>query len=247
MPLSRSILWHKITSRFRQQGAQRAVRHYVARAKRFIYQVVYDWWLDRLERVPTGSTYIIREDEILGPVPPPAERLYQAFPRLPFLWSIEALGIDPAAYSFVDYGSGRGRLILTAGWLPFRRIIGVEFARSLHNEACENIAHYPRDRLACHNIESLNLNAIDFDLPDGNVVAFFNNPFTGIILDRVAQRIEDACRTSSRSVYLIFVNSNHASLFAGRPAFRRFTPNVMRRIWLAAMSTDPVEFYAVGP
>ncbi len=213
---------------------------------RFVHQVVYDRWLDRLERTPTGRSYIVREDEIVGPAPPPAERLYQAFPRLPFLWSIEALGIDPTTYSFVDYGSGRGRLILTAAGLPFRRVIGVEFARSLHNEACENIADYPRGKLVCHNVKSLNLNAIDFDIPDGNVVAFFYNPFTGTILNQVAQRIEDACQGAARSVYLIFVNSNHVPLFAGRPAFRRFTPNVMRRIALAAISPDPIEFYAVG-
>jgi hypothetical protein len=136
---------------------------------------MYDHWLDHLERRPSGKAYAIRADEVIGAVPRPEQRLYRSFPRLAFLWSIEALGIDPNAQSFVDYGSGRGRLIITAAGLPFRRVIGVEFARSLNRDACENIAHYPRSRLECLDIPSLTLNATEFDLPPGNVVAFFTD------------------------------------------------------------------------
>lgn len=60
--------------------------------------------------------------------------------RLLLLWSIRALDIDPARFSFVDYGSGRGRMHLTAARLPLRRVIGVEFSRRRHDQAADNIA-----------------------------------------------------------------------------------------------------------
>lgn len=246
MAQSWTVLWSKAGSRFRKQGPRAAIRHYVGRGKQVAWQVIYDRRLDRLEHRPSGAAYTVRESEILGVAPPPGERLYQAFPRLPFLWSINALGVDPAKFSFIDYGSGRGRLILAAAELPFRRVIGVEFARSLHDDACENIACYPRHRLACRDVASLNLNAVDFGLPDGNVIAFFFNPFTGDVLDRVAQRIEDACRASPCSVYIIFANTNRLPLFAGRPAYRQLTPALMHRIRLAATAPAPIEFFFIS-
>ena len=241
---SRTLL--KVASLFRQHGPASAIRHYVGRGKQLAWQLVYDHRLDRLEPIPSGTRYSVPAGEIVGAVPPPSERLYQAFPRLPFLWSIEVLGIDATAYSFVDYGSGRGRLLLTAARLPFRRVIGVEFAHSLHRDACRNIADYPRGRLACHDIVSLNVDAADFGIPDGNVVAFFFNPFTNNVLDRVAQRIEDACRASARSVYVIFASANPARLFARHPAFRPFVPSLINRLRLAALAPFPMEFFCVS-
>jgi len=41
------------------------------------------------------------------------------------------LDIAHAQYSFVDLGSGKGRALLLASHLPFRRIIGVEFSPKL--------------------------------------------------------------------------------------------------------------------
>lgn len=92
--------------------------------------------------------------------------------------------------SILDQAGGR---LLAAAHLPFRRVIGVEFAGNLHRDACDNIAHYPQERLKCREVVSLNVNAVEFDMPDENFVAFFFNLFTGDILDRVAQRIERAC------------------------------------------------------
>ena len=178
------VLCSKVMSRFRREGPYAAVRYYFGRTKHLAHQIMYDHWLDRLERRPSGKAYTITEDEVIGVVLRPEERLYRSFPRLPFLCSIKALEIDSTAYSFVDYGSGRGRLILTAARLPFQRVIGVEFARNLHRDACENIAHYPYSRLACRDFVSLNVDAIEFDFPPGNIIAFFFNPFGGDILDK---------------------------------------------------------------
>src|SRR5712692_318667 len=247
MGSSMPIRLSKVASRFTPEGFLVVVGQLFDAFKHLFHQMIYDRWLDRQECRSSGETYFVREEEVIGPLPPARERLYRPFPRLPLLWSIEALGIDVSTYSFIDYGSGRGRLLLAAAKLPFRRVIGVEFAHSLHQDACANIAHYPRDRLACVDIVSLNVNAIDFDLPAGDIVAFFFNPFTADILDQVAQRIEDGCRAAPRSVFIIFANSNRLPGFAARPAFRRFKPDLLDRIRLVAMAPGPIEFFSVSP
>src|SRR5882724_12595376 len=44
---------------------------------------------------------------------------------------------NPAKYTFVDLGSGKGRILFLAAEFPFRRIQGIEFAVELHREAEE--------------------------------------------------------------------------------------------------------------
>ncbi len=48
---------------------------------------------------------------------------------------VSASDIEPHRYSFVDYGSGKGRVLLLAARFPFRRVVGVEFSPELHRIA----------------------------------------------------------------------------------------------------------------
>ena len=48
--------------------------------------------------------------------------------------------------SFVDYGAGKGRVLLLASQHPFAAIGGIEFAEELHDDATMNIAQFPRSR-----------------------------------------------------------------------------------------------------
>ncbi|WP_301089671.1 class I SAM-dependent methyltransferase [Sphingomonas sp.] len=52
--------------------------------------------------------------------------------------AVTTAGIDPARYSFVDYGSGKGRVVMIAAARGFQRAIGVEFAPELHDIALAN-------------------------------------------------------------------------------------------------------------
>jgi hypothetical protein len=246
MKTSISRLVSKIATRVRRDGFWIASRYYFGALKHGAHYLAYDRRWDRLEFKRTGAAIWVPEDDIVGPNQNLETLRYQAFPRLPLLWSIQALGIDPKDYTFIDYGSGRGRMLLTAARLPFRQVIGVEFSRSLHNDAEENIISYPEEKLASLDVISLNTNAVDFDPPEGNFVAFFYNPFTGDILDRVADRIEAACRASPRDVYVIFANSDRVPLFVDRPSLKRFKPSLLRRVWLAATGNVPIEFFRIG-
>lgn len=221
------------------------MRYGVFAAKYEMHRLLYDRWLDRLEQRATGESCEIPVDDVVGQAGHAEDRLYQAGPRLVLYWSLQALGVDPARYTFVDYGSGRGRMLLAAARLPFRKAIGVEYSRSLHEAACANIATYPKARLACHDIVAINDNALDFELPEGDCVAFFFNPFQGQVLHQVAERIEAACRHSPRRVLIVFLNTHRVLHFTQRPAFHRVTPSIAHRAKLAALSPISVELFDV--
>lgn len=234
----------KLSTRIRRDGARETLRYYVLVLFRHgIHYCVYDFWYDRREAHRSAGAAPISAGEVIGSTEGLEGRGYQAFPRLLLLWSIKALDIDPARFSFIDYGSGRGRLLLTAARLPFRRVIGVEFSRRLHKQAEENIASYSPRALACQEVTSLNLDAVDYDPPADNLVAFFYNPFNERVLDKVAERLVAAGQREGRPVYVIFANSNRMTLFAGRPEFRPLGLKLTDRLRLSLLGTVPIEMF----
>jgi hypothetical protein len=200
-----------------------------------------------LESCRTSGAVTPVASDVVGETGSLDKARYQAMARLPLIWALETLELDPSKFGFVDYGSGRGRLMLTAARFPFREVIGVEFSRPLHQEACENIRNYPREHLACTDIASVHANALDFDLPDGDWVAFLFNPFAEDVLRRVAQRIVESRRGSSGRAYVIFGNSNRVPVLRNVPGLKRIHPRGPHALLLKALAPVPFEIFVVEP
>ncbi|MGH8645855.1 MAG: hypothetical protein ACREX4_15895 [Gammaproteobacteria bacterium] len=61
---------------------------------------------------------------------------------------------DPRDFVFVDFGSGKGRVLLIASEYNFKRVIGVEFAKDLHRIAQRNVQTYQSRSQRCFDVES---------------------------------------------------------------------------------------------
>lgn len=105
-------------------------------------------------------------------------------------------------FTFIDYGSGKGRTLLLASELPFKQVIGVEFARELHEIALRNIQKYKKKR-ASQTI-SINEDATSFTVPEDNLVLYFFNPFNELVLNRVLQNISQSLDKTPRSAFIIY-------------------------------------------
>lgn len=221
--------------------------YYLRQVRILIHHAVYDRAFDAAERWPSGRSRTVAADDVAGPPGRLQDRRYEAFPRLPLLWSLDALGLDPSRTSFVDYGAGRGRALLAAARRPFVRCVGVEYAASLCVEARENIAACPPDRLACRDVSVVHMNAADFELPAGDLVLFFYNPFGLDVLERVADRIAEAAAREPRAIRIVYVNPRRWALFAGRPDFRPLAIPLAARAKLALLGAGPIDFFAAGP
>src|SRR5690349_8562835 len=67
---------------------------------------------------------------------------YEATPIRFFHSVIARLNIDYQSTVFIDFGSGKGRMLLLASHYPFRAIIGVEISRALCQIAIANSERY---------------------------------------------------------------------------------------------------------
>ena len=106
---------------------------------------------------------------------------------------VGATGIDPSAYTFLDLGSGKGRMVLEAAEAGFMKSIGVEFSESLVNIAKRNAASF-HERSASGPVEFHHADASNFDLPTGPLVVFLYNPFGAPVMLQVARRAADRQR-----------------------------------------------------
>ena len=89
------------------------------------------------------------------------------------------IGEDLGRFSFVDFGSGKGRVLLVASHYPFREVVGVEFSPELHEIAEDNIRRYQSPARRCPHVRSVCADAATFALPAPDCVLYFNNPFAG--------------------------------------------------------------------
>ncbi len=116
------------------------------------------------------------------------------------------LGIDFSRFTFIDFGSGKGRTLLLASKRPFRKIIGVEFSRKLHEIAKGNILRYKeKNRCACEDIESILSNATIFPIPSEPCVFYFFNPFQFDIMKAVVSNIESSLTAVPREAHLVYL------------------------------------------
>jgi len=107
-------------------------------------------------------------------------------------------------FTFIDLGSGKGRVLLMAADYPFKRIIGVEFMPELHRAAQENIAGYSSDRQRCRLIESVCMDARDFQFPPEPLVAYLFNPFSEATFVAVLENLRQSVEQSPRPVYIAY-------------------------------------------
>jgi hypothetical protein len=115
---------------------------------------------------------------------------YEAVPVDDFRQLIRALPMEAISSStFVDAGAGMGRAVLLAMEYPFRQIVGVEISRALYTVATENLTKALVTNRRCADVRLICGDARAYSFPPGDIVLFLYNPFDGVALDRVLDRL----------------------------------------------------------
>lgn len=103
---------------------------------------------------------------------------------------VDALPVDPGEYTFIDIGSGKGKVVLLASTYPFRRVIGVELYEDFHRTALENLEAFPASERRAGKVELLCVDAAAYTFPPEPSVVYLFNPFSEAILADVLKNIE---------------------------------------------------------
>jgi SAM-dependent methyltransferase len=133
----------------------------------------------------------------------------------------------PRAYSFVDVGAGKGRALLLASELPFRKVIGVELSPELARVAQRNAASAnPNGGRA--KIRVLTQDVLRFCWPRTSLLVYLYNPFACELIEALLERLESAARRGhasrganpsaqpSKNIDLLYANPTCADVLSRR-------------------------------
>jgi tRNA G46 methylase TrmB len=132
--------------------------------------------------------------------------LYRPIDEKLFWEAMSLLKIDPSEFNFIDYGSGKGKVLVMASHLPFRKIIGIEFSSVLHEAAVANLRTFQSTDRRCHEINTVCGDAIEYCPPAGSLVCFFFNPFSPEVWVKVLEKLQSSWEAEPRPLYVVYTN-----------------------------------------
>jgi len=120
---------------------------------------------------------------------------YQATGEAVIRWCIENCGLPYSETTFVDIGCGKGRVVMVAAMYGFKRVLGVEYSPELAAVCRKNLEKLTMSAglPALHGVlapcEVIEGDAVEFQVPEGNLLAFFNNPFDEVVHKQVLRNL----------------------------------------------------------
>lgn len=160
-----------------------------------------DWWFDWCHGTKTSAN---RADQAQkGWEADPTNHTYVPTRPKCARRVFENLPIDELRdYTFIDFGCGKGRLLMMAAALPFRNFIGIELRKEVYEQAIQNFEKCRHNGFPA--IECLNIDATEFQLPNEKMVVFLFNPFGEDVLRKVLENLGRSLRANFRDVVIAY-------------------------------------------
>lgn len=138
--------------------------------------------------------------------------IYQATNYFLLEKAFEYLKDENANIGLVDFGCGKGRVLVVAAYYGFKRITGIEFSRYLSLEAEANIEKIqPMFPNTVFNI--ICEDAVKYNIESDKNCFFFFNPFDEVIMLKVVKNILSFLKKNPRKIYIIYINPLHKEIF----------------------------------
>jgi SAM-dependent methyltransferase len=148
--------------------------------------------------------------------------------------ALAGLDIRFEDFTFVDLGSGKGRVLFMASEFSFRKIIGVEISPELHALSRRNIASYKGEQ-RCSDIHPVCMDFTKFEFPEAPLFIFLYNPASPYLTNVVARNLMRSLNKRPREVWILYVTP-HKDVFA----------EALNRVREGECLGQPYCLYAIG-
>ncbi len=155
---------------------------------------------------------------------------YQAFCPHTLADILAGLPIRREQYEFIDLGCGKGRAMIVAHEIGFRRVTGVELSPGLCRSAERNLAACQiSSRVHCQD-------AAAFSPPAGPCVLYLYNPFRAKVLGRLVRNIERRLKESTADLWVVYVSPKFRRILDGSRQLRLVGEDANAAIYRASRS-----------
>lgn len=114
---------------------------------------------------------------------------------------------------FVDFGSGKGRVLLIAAQSGFNEVRGVEISPVLCDIATKNITIYKKATQNKTDFIVVNSDIVDYKFDDKEQVFFLFNPFDAHVTKQVVENILESLQRKKRKIWIIYRNARYRNIF----------------------------------
>lgn len=127
---------------------------------------------------------------------------------------------QPANTVLVDFGSGKGRVLLVAAEWGVRELRGVEFSPELCRIARSNCDRFKAQTGIAATFQIMECDAVRYIVqPDENLF-FFYNPFDDTVLSRVLDNIAGSLHSHPRKILIVYYNPVWNDVVTARPGLK---------------------------
>ncbi len=193
--------FNRLTTSVRNHGLAGTASLAVKKAG-VVAAMIGDHWFDYKYGTDTIEIIELHELDIPSENKPFGMR-YEVTKARPFRKLLKALNL-PKNGTFVDLGSGKGRVVMLAAEYGFHRIVGVEFSHQLCEIARSNLAFFREKQPLEIDIEIIEGDVVDYEIQRDQTVFFMFNPFYTEVMEMVMGKIAQSVASFPRKVCLIY-------------------------------------------
>ena len=161
---------------------------------------------------------------------------YEPTPSGDFRAFLRALKGQETNAVFVDFGSGKGYVLILAGMHAFRKVIGVEVSSQL-SQLAERTIEPVRTKLKCRSIEIVTCDAAAYAIPTEATIMYIAQSFSGHVLDTVLENIKKSVQQKPRRILLLSYNYN---------SDLSFEEQIQKTTWLKISKTVVLGYGGTG-
>ncbi len=137
--------------------------------------------------------------------------MYMAAPYIMLDLFFEKVNLTKSRH-FLDIGSGKGRALFVAAARGAQKVTGVELSSKLLGLARKNIVHFS-EIYPGKNISLKHDDAWYFEIEKDVDIIFLFNPFDEILMQQVADNIDQSLEENPRKIQVIYFNPLHKHVF----------------------------------
>ncbi len=152
-----------------------------------IYSALLDSFTDFQKGIASSGTVSIDHKD---------SRNYRPTRAIPFEKLMRSFDFNKSG-NFVDFGCGKGRVLLLAEDYSFANLVGIELDSELCQQSKNNLKDFS-------NIEINNCNATDYSIKNEDVFFYFYDPFTGEVLRKVLENIINSSKLTPRPITIVY-------------------------------------------
>ena len=128
--------------------------------------------------------------------------------------------------SIVDLGCGKGRAMVVAAHLGFKKLIGIDFAKELCFEAIRNLK---RTKISINDIDwrVIHANVLDYSIQSDDAVFFMFNPFVEETVNQFLDKLEVSCSQNPRKTWFLYASPVHSAALGKRGYVMKYRHKLM--------------------